>query len=64
VPRITPATYSVEEVAALHHVSKLTLYRAIQRGDVPFPVIRIGRCIRIPREAVDRILAGETAVAE
>lgn len=50
-----PATYSVPIAAALLGVSKATLYRAIERGDII--AIRFGRAVQIPRHAVDTLLA-------
>lgn len=49
-----PATMGVPEAAALLGVSRSTLYRAIDRGDVV--AIRIGRCTQVPRHVVERLL--------
>ena len=51
---------SVEDAAAatLLGVSRSSLYRAIQRGDVPVPVIRINGRLCIPRRAVERLVEG------
>jgi excisionase family DNA binding protein len=49
------ATYSVPAAAALLGVSKFTLYRAVNRGDII--AIKIGRCTQIPAHVVDRLLA-------
>lgn len=43
-----PRYYTVEEVAAITRISKPTLYRAINRGEIP--VLRIAGTIRIPAE--------------
>lgn len=54
----SPATYSVDEVADRLGVHRLTMYAAIKRNEAPFPIIRIGRRIVMPREAFDRVMAG------
>jgi excisionase family DNA binding protein len=61
MPRPTSgtATYSVDEVAQLLGVNRLTVYQAIQRQETPFPIVRIGRRIVIPRAAFNRVLEGE-----
>jgi excisionase family DNA binding protein len=50
-----PATYSVPAAAALLGMSKATLYRAINRGDII--AIRFGRAVQIPAHVVERLLA-------
>ncbi len=47
-----PAALTVAQVAALANVSTDALYEAIQAGTCPWPVLRVGRAIRIPRAAV------------
>ena len=54
-----PATYTVDAAAALLGVHRLTLYTAIKRGDTPFPVVKVGSRLLIPRAAFDRLLAGD-----
>lgn len=49
------ATMSVPDAAAILGISRSTLYRAIDRGEVT--AIRIGRCTQIPRHVVDRLIA-------
>jgi excisionase family DNA binding protein len=49
------ATISVAEAAALLGMSRATLYRAIDRGDIV--AIRYGRAVQIPRHVVDDLLA-------
>lgn len=49
---------SVEEAATLLGESRSTLYRSIERGDLPLPVFRINGRLRIPRRAVDRLVEG------
>jgi excisionase family DNA binding protein len=50
---------SVEETAVLLGETRSTLYRAVKAGTLPLPMFRIGSRIRIPRSAVDRLIAGE-----
>lgn len=47
-------TYTATEAASLLGMSKATLYRAINRGDII--AIRFGRAVQIPRHVVDRLL--------
>jgi excisionase family DNA binding protein len=42
----------VKQAASLANVNAETLYDAIARGESPWPVLRLGRAIRIPRAAV------------
>lgn len=49
---------SVEQAAALLGVTRDTIYRAIKAKRLPLPVYVIGKRMRIPRAAVDRLLAG------
>ena len=53
---------SVEEAAVLLGQSKSSLYRAIARGELPFPVIKIGGRHRISRRAIERVIDGEPGV--
>jgi excisionase family DNA binding protein len=50
---------SVEEAALLLGESRSSIYRSIERGDLPLPVFRINGRLRIARRAVERLLAGE-----
>ena len=50
---------SVEETARLLGQSQSSLYRANRRGDLPLPVVRVSGRWRVPRRAVERLLAGE-----
>jgi excisionase family DNA binding protein len=50
---------TVEEAANLLGESRSTFYRAIKDGTFPLPVYRIGRRMKIPRLAVERLIAGE-----
>ncbi len=58
--RATPRPFvSVEEAALLLGEARSTVYRAVKAGTFPLPVVRIGARIRIPRMAIDRLIAGE-----
>ena len=50
-----PLLLRVSEAAALLGVSRSTLYQLIARGELR--VIRIGRSVRVPREALETITA-------
>ena len=54
IQKLIPMTYSVDEYAKLIGCSRNSAYEAAHRGD--FPTIRIGRLIRVPRVAGDRLL--------
>lgn len=54
---------SVDEVAILLGASRSSVYRSIERGDLPLPVFRINGRLRIARRAVERLLAGERPFA-
>lgn len=51
---------SVEEAGEVLGLSRATMYRAIRRGDLPLPLLRISGRWRIPRRALERLLAGES----
>jgi excisionase family DNA binding protein len=56
---------SVEEAAILLGESRSSIYRSIERGDLPLPFFRINGRLRIARRAVERLIAGEPpAVAD
>jgi excisionase family DNA binding protein len=50
-----PTVFTVDEVAKLLRIGRISAYQAIQRGDVPS--IRIGRRILVPRLALEQMLA-------
>ena len=53
---------SVDEAAILLGASRSSVYRSIERGDLPLPVFRINGRLRIARRAVERLIAGELPV--
>ena len=50
----TPTVFTVDEVARILRIGRISAYQAIERGDVPS--IRIGRRILIPRMALEQML--------
>jgi excisionase family DNA binding protein len=55
----TKPLLSVEDVATLLGQSRSSIYRAIERGDLPLPVFTINGRLRIARRSVERLLNGE-----
>lgn len=55
----TKPLLSVEDTAVLLGQSRSSICRAIDRGDLPLPVITINGRLRIPRRAVERLLDGD-----
>ncbi|HZD66010.1 MAG TPA: helix-turn-helix domain-containing protein [Acidimicrobiales bacterium] len=55
---------SVEETAILLGQSRSSIYRAIDRGDLPLPVLVISGRRRVPRRAVERLLEGDVPAGE
>jgi excisionase family DNA binding protein len=60
----TSVLLGIAEVAKLLDVHPATLYRAIQRNELPLPVIYIGRRMRVPRAAVDRLIGADVVGVE
>jgi excisionase family DNA binding protein len=50
-----PTVFTVDEVARILRIGRISAYQAIERGDVPS--IRIGRRILIPRMALEQMLS-------
>jgi excisionase family DNA binding protein len=49
-----PTVFTVDEVARILRIARISAYQAIERGDVPS--IRIGRRILTPRMALEQML--------
>jgi predicted DNA-binding transcriptional regulator AlpA len=47
------------EAFRLLGIDRTTGYKAIQDGTFPVPVLRVGRLIRVPTAALNRVLRGE-----
>lgn len=56
--RLAPLV-SVEEAAEILGQSRSSLYRAIERDDVPVPVFTINGRYRIARRSLERLIAGD-----
>ncbi|AZA08631.1 helix-turn-helix domain-containing protein [Corynebacterium pseudopelargi] len=52
-----PAVYSVAEAAALLNMSDRAVYRLINAGTFPAPVVKAGKRYLIPRAQLDQLLA-------
>ncbi|SDZ95604.1 transcriptional regulator, AlpA family [Bowdeniella nasicola] len=50
-----PRFVTVAEVADLMRVSRMTVYRMVHAGELP--AVRVGRSFRVPRSAVDDLIA-------
>jgi excisionase family DNA binding protein len=50
-------TLSVPEAAKLLGISRGLAYEAVRRGDIPS--VKIGRKILVPRQRLERMLAGD-----
>ncbi len=50
------ATYSIKDVMALFGLSRSAVYLALKTGEIPS--FRIGKRVLIPKEAIDKMLAG------
>jgi excisionase family DNA binding protein len=52
-----PHTYSVPDAGRLLGLGRNAAYEAARRREIP--VLRFGRKLRVPRVALERLLAGE-----
>jgi excisionase family DNA binding protein len=57
-----PSVLTVDEAARLLRVNRKTLYEAVRAGEVP-GVVRVGRSIRIGRDALLRWMEGNGSPA-
>lgn len=51
----TTTVLTVEEAAKLLRIGRTAAYEAVKRGEIPS--VQIGRSLRIPRAALERMLA-------
>ena len=56
-----PTVLTVEEAARVLRIGRSAAYEAAQRfiasgGKEGLPVVRLGRCLRVPRHALERLL--------
>lgn len=56
-PEELPSVLRVEDVARILDISRSSAYEAIKNGQVP--AIRVGRRLRVPRIALERLLRAE-----
>lgn len=49
---------TIREAADMLGVCPDTVSRAIRRGDIPVPLLQIGRCLRIPRARFTQFVSG------
>jgi excisionase family DNA binding protein len=61
VAAVERRTLTVEEAARELGIGRNTAYLAVRRGEIP--TISIGRRLLVPRDALERMLAGEGAAA-
>jgi excisionase family DNA binding protein len=54
--RLLPPALTVEQAARLLRIGRSKAYQAVQSGEWPTRVLRVGRCIRIPTAEVLRLL--------
>lgn len=61
-PRGDSDTMTITEAAGRAGVNRSTLARAMRDGSVPVPLLKIGKCVRIPRAQFLRWISGEPAL--
>lgn len=49
-----PAVLTVEQAAEVLAISRGSAYLGVRAGEIPS--VRVGRCIRVPRQALERLL--------
>jgi len=52
-----PLVYTVEQTAELLAIGRTACYEGVRRGEIPS--VRIGRSVRVPRAALERMLGLE-----
>ncbi len=57
-----PEFYTVQEVADRMRVSRKTIYRMVERGDIQ--AVRLGDVYRIPRGSFEELLRGGASATE
>lgn len=68
-PESPPDVLTVEEAAHVLRIGRNSAYGLARRwidsgGEEGLPAIRLGRCLRVPRSALERLLDGELVSAE
>lgn len=54
-----PRTVSVEDAARALGIGRSLAYELARRDELPVPVFRVGRLLRVPRQPLERLLNGE-----
>ena len=62
-----PVVLTIEEAAAVLRIGRTAAYEQAHRyeatgGELGLPVIRMGRCLRVPRSALIRLIEVDPAV--
>jgi predicted DNA-binding transcriptional regulator AlpA len=57
-------TYTLPEACARLGYPRSTGYDLARRGDFPVPVIKAGRSLRVSKVLIDRLLNGESGLAD
>lgn len=63
-----PVVLTIEEVAAVLRIGRTAAYEQARRfeatgGALGLPVIRVGRCLRVPRSALIRLIEADEAAS-
>lgn len=58
---VRPVYWTVDEIAALLRVSRMSVYRLVEREELRG--LRVGRSIRIPQRALDEYMRAANTVA-
>jgi excisionase family DNA binding protein len=58
IAREAPTVLTVDEVAAILRIGRISAYQAIERGEIP--TVRVGRRILVPRAAFEAMLNSST----
>lgn len=59
-----PSSVNAETSFRAINISKQTGYRLVRMGELPFPVIRMGRMIRVPKAGILRALGMDQATVD
>jgi hypothetical protein len=61
--RLVSQTYTIIELSELLGLSRNSTYLAAANGELPFPVLRIGKRLVAPKRPVDRMLGIDSDAA-
>jgi predicted DNA-binding transcriptional regulator AlpA len=54
---------TIPQLASMAGLHASTLYRSLERGDFPLPLIRLGSRVRVSRAAAERLIHGAPSPA-